>query len=115
MVIKDMAYKAYTRDSIHKLSQFQALPANMQRDIQVVSTVFPFRTNRYVVEQLINWDNVPNDPIYQLTFPQHDMLSPANYKQIAALIEAGDKQVLKAAVHQIQLEHNPPPCRTKNL
>jgi hypothetical protein len=38
----------------------------------------PFRTNNYVIEELIDWNNVPADPIFQLTFPQPGML-PAEW------------------------------------
>ena len=38
--------------------------------MQVVSAVLPFRVNEYVVKELIDWDRVPEDPIFQLTFPQ---------------------------------------------
>merc|ERR1719305_422903 len=34
-----------------------------------LAAVLPFRTNNYVVEELIDWSNVPEDPIFQLTFP----------------------------------------------
>ena len=38
------------------------------------SSVFPMKANNYVVDELIDWSNVPNDPIFQLVFPQ-----PGNY------------------------------------
>ena len=38
------------------------------------------RANNYVVDQLIDWTNVPNDPIFQLTFPQPGMLHPEDLK-----------------------------------
>jgi len=31
--------------------------------MEVVGNVLPFKTNNYVVEQLIDWNNIPNDPI----------------------------------------------------
>jgi hypothetical protein len=30
------------------------------RSVRVVSTVLPFRTNNYVVEELIDWDAAPS-------------------------------------------------------
>lgn len=32
--------------------------------------VFPMRANNYVIDELIDWNNVPDDPIFQLVFPQ---------------------------------------------
>lgn len=34
------------------------------------ASILPMRTNNYVVSQLIDWSAVPDDPIFQLTFPQ---------------------------------------------
>jgi len=34
------------------------------------ASVLPMRTNNYVVEDLIDWSNIPDDPIFQLVFPQ---------------------------------------------
>ena len=34
------------------------------------ASILPMRTNNYVVSQLIDWSNVPDDPMFQLTFPQ---------------------------------------------
>lgn len=103
-------YRAFTRTTVHKHPRYQELPMEIQRDIQVVSAVFPFRVNSYVVEQLIDWDNVPNDPLYQLTFPQRQMLSQPSYAEIADLIDNESHQAVKQAAHRIQLAHNPHPA-----
>lgn len=34
------------------------------------ASVLPMRANNYVVEELIDWSNIPEDPIFQLVFPQ---------------------------------------------
>ena len=36
-------------------------------------TVLPMRANTYVVNELIDWSKVPDDPIFQLVFPQPGM------------------------------------------
>jgi hypothetical protein len=56
--------------------------------VQVVSHVLPFRTNAYVLDQLIDWNNVPNDPIFRMTFPHRDMLAPDDYAQLRELVLA---------------------------
>jgi len=33
-------------------------------EMRVVASVLPFRVNQYVIDELIDWDNVPNDPIF---------------------------------------------------
>ena len=52
-------------------------------------TVLPFRTNAYVIENLIDWDAAPDDPIYRLVFPQPDMLPAADVRRLARLIDTG--------------------------
>src|SRR6185437_9828560 len=54
--------------------------------IRAVATVLPFRTNSYVVEELIDWDAAPDDPIYRLVFPQPDMLPRADVDRMAGLL-----------------------------
>jgi hypothetical protein len=61
-------YKAYTLGNFKKIPQIQALPQDLIRDIEIVGTVLPFKANNYVVDKLIDWDKVPNDPVFILTF-----------------------------------------------
>lgn len=104
-------YRAYTRDTIKHLSQYRALPPEIQFDIQVVSAVLPFRVNQYIVDELINWEHVPHDPMYQLTFPQRGMLSPEDYRAVARLIkkDAPPKE-MSATVNEIRMRLNPHPA-----
>lgn len=44
--------------------------------MKAVAQVLPFRVNNYVVERLIDWEKIPDDPIFRLTFPQKEMLNP---------------------------------------
>ncbi|MBZ0172124.1 MAG: hypothetical protein K8E66_07080, partial [Phycisphaerales bacterium] len=77
----------------------------------VVSSVLPFRVNQYVIDELIDWSNVPDDPIFQLTFPQRGMLAPEHYDRIAGLISSGaDKALLNEAVNEVRAELNPHPA-----
>src|SRR5262245_39762164 len=61
-------YQAVTRTNIEQLPQWRSLDPHLREVVKIVSLVFPFRTNRYVTDQLIDWHRVPDDPIYQLTF-----------------------------------------------
>ncbi len=62
------------------------LPPEERLAVRAVATVLPFRTNSYVVENLIDWDAAPDDPIYRLVFPQPDMLPAADVRRLADLI-----------------------------
>jgi KamA family protein len=108
---KGYTYQAYTRDNIRSLPQYQRLSADMQHTIQVISAVFPFRTNRYVVDELIDWARVPDDPIYQLTFPQRGMLDDTNYRTMSRLLRQGAPRAdIRAAADGIRRAHNPHPA-----
>jgi L-lysine 2,3-aminomutase len=73
--------------------------------------VLPFRTNAYVVEELIDWDAAPDDPIYRLVFPQADMLPAADVRRITGLLTRGaPEQQIRAAVHEIRMGLNPHPA-----
>ena len=66
--------KTYNLSNFRKLPQVQKLSEETQFEIEVVGNVLPFKANNYVVEQLIDWNNIPNDPIYVLTFPQKEKI-----------------------------------------
>ncbi len=73
--------------------------------------VFPFRVNNYVVDELIDWDRCPEDPIFKLTFPNKDMLLPGHYEILQKMIEdrCSPKQ-LEQIVKEIHFEMNPHPA-----
>jgi len=103
-------YSPITRSNVQTLPQFRALRPELQQTIMAVSAVFPFRSNRYVVD-LIDWDRVPDDPIYQLTFPQRGMLSDADFATMLRLIrQDAPASAVQAAAHEIRLRHNPHPA-----
>jgi L-lysine 2,3-aminomutase len=76
-----------------------------------VSKVFPFRVNNYVMEELIDWDNIPDDPIFRLTFPQSDMLEKHELDRMQYLLEnkAPEKEI-QIAAQEIQMGLNPHPA-----
>ena len=109
-------YRAYTRKNIDTIAQFRTLTPEQRRAISAVSRVLPFRVNNYVVEELIDWDAIPRDPIFQLTFPQQGMLSPGEFDSICSLLnqEASEERV-DQAVHQIRMGLNPHPAGQMDL
>ena len=77
----------------------------------VVSRVLPFRVNQYVLDELIDWDRVPDDPMYRLTFPQREMLRPDEYTALARLMRDGASEAsLETLVREIRLRMNPHPA-----
>ena len=70
-----MKYQAYARHNFHKIPHYGRLSQSQIQDINIVSEVLPFKTNNYVVKELIDWDNYENDPMFILTFPQKSIFS----------------------------------------
>ena len=104
-------YRAYTLNNFRELSQIKRLSEARQFAIEVVARVLPFKTNSYVVDELIDWNDVPNDPIFILNFPQKEMLRPHHFKEMAALVRRGaDKREIEVAANRIRMELNPHPA-----
>ncbi|KAA3615600.1 MAG: lysine 2,3-aminomutase [Calditrichaeota bacterium] len=102
--------KFYGIRNIESIPQFRKLSADDQFASKVVAHVLPFRTNNYVVDELINWDNIPDDPMYQLTFMQRDMLHPNHFEKIACLLKRNASPAeIKTAANEIRYEMNPHP------
>ena len=104
-------FRAYTAKHLDALTLRAGYDAGQRLAVQAVATVLPFRTNAYVVEQLIDWDAAPDDPIYRLVFPQADMLPQADVRRIAGLLANGapDGEV-RAVAHEVRMRLNPHPA-----
>ena len=104
-------FKPFTRQSIVSARQWEWLTPELQEAVQVVSHVLPFRTNAYVMDTLIDWSCVPDDPIYRLTFPHRDMLPAAEYEQLRELVLVKkDDAAIARLVHAIRMRMNPHPA-----
>lgn len=104
-------FKVYTQRDLDRIEPLVRLSDEQRFEMKVVSTVLPFRVNQHVIDELIDWRNVPADPIFQLTFPQRGMLAPEHFDRVATLIRDGAGKVeLDAAVSEIRLELNPHPA-----
>ncbi len=103
-------YSAIGAHNIAQTPEWNRLGRDVQEAIEVVSRVLPFRTNRYVMETLIDWSKAPDDPIFQLVFPQRDMLWPEQYREVLRSLRRGEsKASLDAAIQRIRLDLNPQP------
>ncbi|MGL5618795.1 MAG: lysine 2,3-aminomutase, partial [Tannerellaceae bacterium] len=63
-------YQAFSLHNFRNIPQLSLLPESELEAIEVVGQVLPFKANNYVTEELINWNDAPNDPIFTLTFPR---------------------------------------------
>jgi KamA family protein len=106
-----MQYKAYTARNFRSIPQIKALPESTKKEMEVVARVLPFKSNNYVVEQLINWDDYENDPIFKLTFPVKEMLSETHFSRIEEALKKGlpDNEI-RELCDAIKMELNPHPA-----
>ncbi|OGU93907.1 MAG: lysine 2,3-aminomutase [Ignavibacteria bacterium RIFOXYC2_FULL_35_21] len=103
-------YKAYTLFNYKTLPQIKNLSEEELFNIDVVGKVLPFKSNNYVVDELIDWNNYKNDPLFILTFPQKSMLKTNHFNKIADLIRnCADNEKINDEVNKIRLELNPHP------
>ncbi len=104
-------YRSYLLHNFRDIPQMKRLGEELKFDIEVVGNVLPFKANNFVVDELIDWDDIPNDPMFRLTFPQKEMLLPGHYQEIASLLRSGaERQVVREAADRIRLQLNPHPA-----
>lgn len=100
----------YGLKDIENIPQLKSLSEDDRFVLKVVSNVLPFRTNNYVVENLIDWNNIPDDPMFQLTFPQRGMISKNHFDRMAdALRKDSSQDEINSTAHEIRMELNPHP------
>ncbi|MFZ6036638.1 MAG: KamA family radical SAM protein [Bacteroidota bacterium] len=105
-----MKYHAYTLHNYKEIPQLKKLSESSLEAIEVVGHVLPFKSNNYVVDELIDWNNVPEDPMFTLTFPRKGMLTNATYKEVLKLLDKADNEKLEKKIYEIRMSLNPNPA-----
>lgn len=105
-----MDYKAYTLHNFRQIPQMERLTEEERFNIEVVGTVLPFKTNNYVVDKLIDWNNYQKDPLFILNFPQKEMLDKKSFQTISDLLKLNaGKRILQKEISKIRMKLNPNP------
>jgi KamA family protein len=109
-------YRAFGRRQIDTIPGVEKLSREQREALLAVSAVLPFKVNEYVARELIDWDDIPGDPIYQMTFPQPGMLEPRDFGRMLDLVrrESPEDELVTAA-REIQMRMNPHPAGQKQL
>lgn len=104
--------QAISLNNFRKVPQLSSrLSPQQLSEIETVAQVLPFKANSYVVNELIDWNNVPDDPIYRLVFPHKDMLQPQHFNIISKMLkQSASKDEIKKAANAIRHELNPHPA-----
>lgn len=104
-------FRAYTIRHLDDLLKRAPLTEEQRLRTRAVASVLPFRTNAYVVDELIDWDNAFDDPMFRLVFPQEDMLPAEDVDHIAELLKNdASKQEVTAAANEVRFKLNPHPA-----
>lgn len=108
-------YQVFTIKNLKKIPQIAEYCTKDQiQAIEVISHVLPFKTNNYVVNKLINWENIPHDSIFILNFPQKEILRPHHYNLMKKTLERGNNQdEINRVSNKIRMELNPQPAGQK--
>lgn len=104
-------YRVYNLSNYRDIPQIARLSVSELEAIEVVGRVLPFKTNNYMVDELIDWNNIARDPMFTLNFPRREMLEKKHYISVHKLLECqAGKAELEAAVQMIRMELNPNPA-----
>jgi KamA family protein len=102
-------YRSLGTTRIDEIAKRYGLPDQTREDIRLVSQVLPFRVNDYVLDNLVDWQRAPIDPMFQLMFPQRAMLPASDLALVEKLTREGRRLELRRAVRDIRMRLNPHP------
>lgn len=119
MILNEMGtrrFTAYSAKHLDELLKRARLDEEERLKVRAVATVLPFRTNAYVVDELIDWSAAPDDPIYRLVFPQADMLPTTDVARLTGMLrDDAPKAELLAEANRIRQTLNPHPAGQMEL
>ncbi len=104
-------YQSYTLRNLSEIKQLKSLNQSDFKAIEVVGNVLPFKVSNYVIDELIDWNNVPEDPLFTLTFPRKEMLKENYYAAIEKAINSSEsRENTVQLANNIRMELNPHPA-----
>jgi KamA family protein len=109
-------FRVYTDRQLDQIEPLRTLTDAERFVMQVVASVLPFRVNQYVIDELINWEDMAEDPIFQLTFPQRGMLSEEMFDSMAALLKRNpEAHEIRTRANALRQALNPHPAGQQTL
>lgn len=110
---KYQSIEFYHPGNIDQIEQLAAFPSSFRREMKRVMRIFPFKTNSYVVNELIDWEQGVDDPMFRLNFPHPDMLRPKHHRELNSVKHA-DPEIQTETVNRIRMSLNPNPSGQKD-
>lgn len=103
-------FQAFGPRQIDDIARRYGLDPDLREGIALLAHVLPFRVNRYVLDELIDWSRPAEDPMFRLVFPQRGMLAERDERTLEALVRSGaTAREMAAEVGQIRAGLNPHP------
>jgi L-lysine 2,3-aminomutase len=103
-------FQAYTARNLDQIPQLGDWSGEELLKMRSVAAVLPFRTNSYVVDQLIDWGDLERDPMFRLTFPSPGMLHSDDLARMVKLVgDDASATAIAAEAHTIRRRLNPHP------
>lgn len=101
---------SYRPFSWKHIDRIRPLNSKLKAMIKTLSRVFPFKVNSYIVNELIDWDRVPDDPIFSLFFPVPQMLAREEFDTLHHLVyNRVGKDEIRDQTRAVQMDLNPHP------
>jgi L-lysine 2,3-aminomutase len=114
-LVETARFRAKGPRQIDEIAARYGLADGTAETVRLLSLVLPFRVNDYVLDELVDWARIPEDPLFQLVFPQHGMLPDADVAELAEVSRHGGKRELAAVVNRIRAGLNPHPSGQREL
>jgi len=86
-----MKYISYNNHSFKKTDYYQQLSKDQKEEFDILSEVFYFKTNNYVLEHLIDWNKLETDAMFRLNFLHKNMLSEQDFQTLLLIYQNGAK------------------------
>ncbi|MFD6040222.1 KamA family radical SAM protein [Streptomyces koyangensis] len=113
--VQSQRFRAFGTRQIDAIAARFPLTPEQVETVRLISQVLPFRVNEYTLSELIDWDRVPDDPMFRMVFPQRGMLSSEDEQLLTTATTTGDRQAVSAAVKEIRGRLNPHPSGQQEL
>lgn len=113
-LVKHKPYQPILRTDIRSIFEKKGIVDPQLEVRELVAQVFPFKVSQHIID-LIDWNNFENDPIFQLTFPQADMILPEEVRTLKKLNQEGaSREVIAQAISDIRETKNPAPSNQRS-
>lgn len=90
-----MKFKTFNNNTFPSSVYYKLLPNSERENFDILSSIFHFKINTYVADNLIDWDNVPEDPIYRILFPRKEMIREKDFVYLKAAMNTGIPRELR--------------------